>query len=94
MARRRISIAARFWLVLAVLVTAMGCMGAAALIGLDKLHVGTEAIEEWRRDSARRRAKADEILERFGPARRERSRDSTEAAFLRRTPERLIGPEA
>lgn len=44
MARRRFSIAARFWLVLAVLVAAMACMGAAALIGLDKLRVGAEDL--------------------------------------------------
>src|ERR1044072_6182850 len=44
MARRRFSIAARFWFVLAVLVAAMACMGAAALIGLDKLHIGAENL--------------------------------------------------
>jgi diguanylate cyclase (GGDEF)-like protein len=44
MARRRFSIAARFWLVLAVIVAAMTFMGAAALIGLDELHVGAEDL--------------------------------------------------
>ncbi len=44
MARRRFSIAARFWLVLAVLVAAMAFMGAAALIGLNELHVGAEDL--------------------------------------------------
>lgn len=44
MARRRFSIAARFWLVLAMLVAAMACMGVATLIGLDKLHAGAEDL--------------------------------------------------
>jgi diguanylate cyclase (GGDEF)-like protein len=44
MAHRRFSIAARFWLVLAVLVAAMACMGAAALIGLDELHTGAQDL--------------------------------------------------
>lgn len=56
----------------------------------------TITIEEWRRDSARRRATAEQVLARLGPARREKPRHPTEAAFLRRigTPERLIGPDA
>lgn len=45
MARRRFSIAARFWLVLAVIVAAMAGMGAAALIGLHSLHVGAEKLQ-------------------------------------------------
>ncbi len=44
MARRRLSIAARFWLVLVVLVGAMVCIGVAALIGLDKLHGGAQDL--------------------------------------------------
>lgn len=56
----------------------------------------TITLDEWRRDTARRRAKTEEVLARMGPAKREKPRDPTEAAFLRRigTPERLIGPEA
>jgi diguanylate cyclase (GGDEF)-like protein len=54
MARRRFSIAARFWLVLAVLVAAMACMGAAALIGLDKLHVGAEDLHAQVQSTTRR----------------------------------------
>jgi hypothetical protein len=52
--------------------------------------------EEWRRDAPRRRAQTVRILALLGPIRRDRPRDPTEAAFLRRigTPERLIGPEA
>jgi diguanylate cyclase (GGDEF)-like protein len=53
MARRRFSIAARFWLVLAVLVAAMGCMGAAALIGLDQLHVGAQDLHAQVQSTAR-----------------------------------------
>lgn len=44
MARRRFPIAARFWLVLAVLVAAMACMGAASLNGLSKLHSGAQDL--------------------------------------------------
>jgi hypothetical protein len=53
-------------------------------------------FEEWRRDSPRRRAQTERILALVGPIRRDRPRDPTEAAFLRRigTPERLIGPDA
>jgi hypothetical protein len=56
----------------------------------------TITIDEWRRDAAVRRAKTAAILARVGPARRDKLRHPTEAAFLRRigTPERLIGPEA
>ncbi len=56
----------------------------------------TITIDEWRRDSARRRAKSAQVLAYLGPAKREKPRHPTEAAFLRRigTPERLIGPEA
>jgi hypothetical protein len=56
----------------------------------------TITIDEWRRDAAVRRVKTAEILARLGPARREKPRHPTEAAFLRRigTPERLIGPES
>jgi diguanylate cyclase (GGDEF)-like protein len=41
---RRFPIAARFWLVLAVLVFAMTAMGAVALIGLGNLRGGTESL--------------------------------------------------
>jgi diguanylate cyclase (GGDEF)-like protein len=44
MARRRFPIAARFWLVLAILVLAMTGMGAVALIGLGQLRSGTESL--------------------------------------------------
>src|SRR5690349_19810596 len=44
MARRRFSIAVRFWVLLAVLVGAMACMGAAALIGLNELHTSAEDL--------------------------------------------------
>src|SRR5688500_9336868 len=44
MAARRFPIAARFWLVLAVLVIAMTGMGTVALIGLGKLRGGTESL--------------------------------------------------
>jgi diguanylate cyclase (GGDEF)-like protein len=54
MARRRFSIAARFWLVLAVLVAAMAFMGAAALIGLGKLHSGAEDLHAQVRSTTRR----------------------------------------
>jgi hypothetical protein len=56
----------------------------------------TITFEEWRRNSARRRAQTEQILARLGPVKREKPRHPTEAAFLRRigTPERLIGPEA
>jgi len=56
----------------------------------------TMDFEEWRRDSLRRRAQTERILALLGPIRRNRPRDATEAAFLRRigTPERLIGPDA
>ncbi|HXE46633.1 MAG TPA: GGDEF domain-containing protein [Conexibacter sp.] len=45
MAKRRLSIAARFWLVLAVLVGAMACIGVAALVGLEQLHRGAEELQ-------------------------------------------------
>lgn len=56
----------------------------------------TITLDEWRRDTGRRRAKSEQVLARWGPVKREKPRDPTEAAFLRRigTPERLIGPEA
>jgi len=54
MARRRFSIAARFWLVLAVLVAAMAFMGAAALIGLNELHVGAEDLHAQVESTTRR----------------------------------------
>ena len=56
----------------------------------------TITLDEWRRDTARQRAKSEQVLARLGPVKREKPRDPTEAAFLRRigTPERLIGPEA
>jgi hypothetical protein len=56
----------------------------------------TITIDQWRRDSARRRAATDQVLARLGPVRRDRPRNPVEAAFLRRigTPERLIGPDA
>jgi hypothetical protein len=56
----------------------------------------TITLDEWRRDTARRRAKSEEVLARMGLAKREKPRNPTEADFLRRigTPERLIGPEA
>ncbi len=44
MAQRRFSIAARFWLMLGVLVVAMAGIGVAALIGLDKLHRGAQDL--------------------------------------------------
>ncbi len=52
--------------------------------------------EEWRRDAPRSRAQTERILALLGPIRRDKPRDPTEAAFLRRigTPERLIGPDA
>jgi diguanylate cyclase (GGDEF)-like protein len=53
MARRRFSIAARFWLVLAVLVAAMASMGAAALIGLDQLRIGAEDLHAQVQATAR-----------------------------------------
>ena len=54
MARRRFSIAARFWLVLAVLVAAMACMGAAALIGLNELHTGAKDLHRQVQSTTRR----------------------------------------
>lgn len=56
----------------------------------------TITFEEWRRDSARRREQTEQVLANLGPIRRDRPRQPTEAAFLRRigTPERLIGPDA
>jgi hypothetical protein len=55
----------------------------------------TISFERWRREAPQLRATTAEVLARFGPARREKSRDATEAEFLRSigTPERLIGPQ-
>jgi diguanylate cyclase (GGDEF)-like protein len=44
--QRRFSIAARFWLVLAVLVAAMAGIGGAALIGLGNLHQGAQNLHD------------------------------------------------
>jgi diguanylate cyclase (GGDEF)-like protein len=44
MGQRRFPIAARFWLVLAVLVVGMACIGGAALLGLGKLHGGAQDL--------------------------------------------------
>jgi diguanylate cyclase (GGDEF)-like protein len=46
MARLRFPIAARFWLVLGVLLAAMAGMGAVALVGLGKLHEGTTGLHQ------------------------------------------------
>ena len=53
-------------------------------------------IDRWRRDAPQLRAKSAQILAGFGPPRREKPRDRTEAEFLRSigAPERLIGPVA
>jgi hypothetical protein len=51
-------------------------------------------IEQWRQEAPELRAKSEKMLERFGPARRQKPRHPAEAEFLRRigTPERLVGP--
>jgi hypothetical protein len=56
----------------------------------------TISFEQWRREAPQLRAKSAQVLARFGPARREKPRNATEAEFLRNigTPERLIGPPA
>jgi hypothetical protein len=53
-------------------------------------------IDRWRREAPQLRAKSAQILAGFGPPRREKPRDRTEAEFLRSigAPERLIGPVA
>lgn len=54
------------------------------------------SFEQWRREAPQLRAKTTRALAPFPPAKREKPRDATEAAFLRTigTPERLIGPPA
>jgi hypothetical protein len=42
----RLPIAARFWIVLAVLVAAMAAMAIVAVQGLGTLHDGTESLHE------------------------------------------------
>ncbi|HEX4837279.1 MAG TPA: hypothetical protein VFV03_01985 [Solirubrobacteraceae bacterium] len=53
----------------------------------------TISFEEWRREAPQLRAKSAQVLACFGPPRREKPRNATEAEFLRKigTPERLIG---
>ena len=52
-------------------------------------------VSQWRSSAPQQQAKSARVIASFGEIRRDKPRDATEAAFLRRvgTPERLIGPK-